>query len=200
MLATGLLPLRDYVCALGTKPVDDSMTNLIRNGGYRRIKEWPPPPIAGRKSQRIALWPDFRRPSDMPNQQMVIDHAIREMFTSGGWTIFADELWYLCNMLNMTKLFQVLWTQGRSIGVTVVGGSQRPSHIPLLAYDQATHLFFFRDNDVTNLRRIGGLGGIDGRLIWDTVARLPKHHALYLNTRDGEMMTTMANPENKRRK
>jgi hypothetical protein len=199
-LAVGLLPLRDFVCAMATKPRDKTMDRLIRESGYKKIPAWPPPPIAGRSSQRVVLWPRFMRPSDLPNQQIVMDNAIREMFTAGGWTIFADELFYLCKMLNMTRLLEILWTQGRSIGVTIVGGTQRPAHIPLLAYDQATHLFFFRDNDETNLKRIGSLGGMDAKRIRTAVANLPKHHALYLNTRDGEMMITQAEDEKGKRK
>jgi hypothetical protein len=59
-----------------------------------------------------------------------------------------------------------------------------------MLYDQATHLFFWRDNDETNLKRIGGLGAIDSTLIRHTVGRLPRHSALYLNTRTGRMAVT----------
>jgi len=55
--------------------------------------------------------------------------------------------------------------------------------VPLFMYDQATHLFLFSDNDETNLRRVGGLGGLSARVVRETVAALPHHDVLYVNTR-----------------
>lgn len=191
-LARALLHRRSYVAALATKPADSTMTALIRKERYRRIKEWPPPPIAGRREQRVVLWPPYRRPEDVANQQYQLDRALREMFVAGGWCVFADELYYLCHTLKLTKLLETYWTQGRSIGLSLVGGTQRPAHVPLFAYDQATHLFFWRDSDEVNLRRIQGLGGMSAKEIRAAVTGLPKFHALYVNTRDGEMYVTKA--------
>jgi hypothetical protein len=59
-----------------------------------------------------------------------------------------------------------------------------------MLYDQATHLFFWRDNDEANLKRIGGIGFLDAKLIRGTVAELPEHEALYINTRTGSLIRT----------
>lgn len=168
------------------------MDKLVRDG-WRKVAAWDRvPAIAHRDAMRVVLWPPFRRPEDVANQQAQINTALREMFTAGGWTLFADELFYLVRYLKLTPLLEVWWTQGRSLGLTVVGGTQRPAHVPLLAYDQATHLFFWRDNDETNLRRIGGLGGLNASTIRRTVATLSKHECLYVSTRTGEMIVTRA--------
>jgi hypothetical protein len=63
-----------------------------------------------------------------------------------------------------------------------------------MAYDQATHLFFWRDNDRRNLDRIAGLGGVDPQLVKDTVGRLALHEVAYVNTRDGQVLRTMPPP------
>ncbi|GGZ64880.1 hypothetical protein GCM10010387_67450 [Streptomyces inusitatus] len=192
-LARQLLHRRAYVAALATKPRDKTMDGLIRNERFKRIRSWEErPPIIGRNGQRVVLWPEFRRPEDQLNQQYQLSIALREMFVAGGWCVFADELFYLCHTLKLTKLLETYWTQGRSLGLSLVGGTQRPAHVPLFAYDQATHLFFWRDNDETNLRRVSGLGGMSAKEIRAAVTRLPEHHALYVNTRDGEMMITRA--------
>jgi hypothetical protein len=192
-LAKQLLDRRMYVAALATKPRDKTMDGLIRNQRFKRIRTWDDrPPIIGNSGQRVCLWPDFRRPEDQANQQYQIDRALREMFVAGGWCVFADELYYLCHTLKLTKLLETYWTQGRSLGLSLVGGTQRPAHVPLFAYDQATHLFFWRDNDETNLRRVAGLGGLNAKEVRAAVTGLPKHHALYVNTRDGEMLITRA--------
>lgn len=191
-LAQQLLNRRDYVAAIGTKPRDKTMDALIRQEKYKRIRSWEERPPIVRKSQRVVLWPQFQRPEDVAVQQYEIDRALREMFVSGGWTVFADELFYLCHTLRLTKLLEMYWTQGRSLGLSLVGGTQRPAHVPLFAYDQATHLFFWRDNDETNLRRVAGLGGLNAKEVRSAVTGLPHHHALYVNTRDGELLITKA--------
>jgi hypothetical protein len=191
-LAKQLLHRRDYVCALATKPRDPTMDGLIRRQRFKRIRSWDERPPMVRRSQQLVLWPPFKRPEDVANQQYELDRALREMFVSGGWCVFADELYYLCHTLKLTKLLETYWTQGRSLGLSLVGGTQRPAHVPLFAYDQATHLFFWRDNDETNLRRVAGLGGMSAKEIRAAVTSLPKHHALYVNTRDGELMITKA--------
>lgn len=185
-----LLPYRDFVCAIGTKPKDETMQTLIRRDKYRRVREWPPPTRIGARSVRVALWPTFVRPEDIADQQRIIDAALRDIFAAGGWTIVLDELWYLCVFLRMSRLLEVFWSQARSIGITVVGGAQRPAWIPLMAYSQATHLFMFKTTDHRDVMRLGSVGGIDAKLIADTVGRLPKWHVLYVNTVDGTLLIT----------
>jgi hypothetical protein len=54
-----------------------------------------------------------------------------------------------------------------------------------MAYDQATHLFFFRFQDENDLKRIGGIGWLDSRVIRETVSRLQRYDFLYINTVTG---------------
>lgn len=193
-MSVEILARRSFVTALGVKPKDDTLQRLIREQKWPRVKEWSRRPAIQQhtRSQRLVLWPDYRRPEDEQNLQWQLDRALREMFADGGWTIFADELFIICKQLRLGPLMEKFWTLGRSIDLTIVGGSQRPAFIPLLAYSQATHLFLWRDNDETNLKRLAGLGGVHSALVRRTVPALPKHVALYLNTRTGEMATTKA--------
>ena len=191
-LARGILDRRSYVVALGTKPEDKTLAGLIRDEKWKRISAWPPPPIGIRKTQRVVLWPQFRQPEDIVNQRYQLDLALRSMFTQGHWCVFADELYYLCKTLKLQALLEMYWTQGRSIGLSLIGGTQRPAHVPLMMYDQATHLFFWKDNDETNLRRVGGLGALNARTVRDAVAGLAKHDVLYVNTRTDQLSITRA--------
>ena len=54
-------------------------------------------------------------------------------------------------------------------------------------YDQSSHLFFWRDNDETNLKRIGGIGWLQSKPIRETVAGLDPYQFLYIQTRTGDM-------------
>jgi hypothetical protein len=192
-LIRSILHRRAFVAVIATKPSgrDKTMSGIIRQG-YRRITEWPPPHRGAAREQRVVLWPDFRRPEDVANQRYQVDRALREIFVAGSWCIFVDEAYYLCHYLGLTKLLELIWTQGRSIGLSLVAGTQRPAFVPLFMYSEATHLFFWRSNDEVNLKRIGGIGGKNAKLIRETVMDLPKHDCLYLNSRTGQMVITRA--------
>lgn len=193
-LGIELLERRSFVVALGTKPKDPTLMHLVKKDGWKLWRSWDDIGAIGiRKTLRGVLWPRYDVPEDQRNQQLQINKAFRSAFTEGGWTLWVDEIYYVCDELRLARPLRTLWTQGRSIGVSVVGGTQRPASIPLHAYDQATHLFFWRDNDDTNLKRIKGLGGVNAKRVRATVEALPKHDVLYLNTRTGDMLVTRAN-------
>lgn len=191
-LALGILHRRRYTVVLASKPRDRTLDALTRRGAsprYRRIRSWPPGPM----DESVILWPESRDLAGARRRQQQAFHAAHQaIYQSGAWCIFADDMWFLCNVLKLGADLEMLYANGRSIGVSVVAGIQRPAHVPLMAYDQATHLFFWRDNDESNLRRIGGIGFADSRRVRQTVARLPRHVVLYVNSRTGEMVTTKA--------
>ncbi len=189
-LVNAILPRRRFVVALGTKPEDATLTALGRQPDWQTIQEWPPPHRGIREGQHVILWPKFRTAADLGEQRRVMLTAMREMFAQGRWCLCADELFYLCRKLRLTAELETWWTQGRSIKLSLVGCTQRPAHVPLLAYDQATHLFLWRDTDETNLRRIQGIGGLNGKDVRRVVASLPKHDVLYVNTRDDTLAIT----------
>jgi hypothetical protein len=186
-LALQLLPMRSWVTVLATKPADPTLSQL-RGQGYKRIEAWPPPAL----TPRVLLWPRFRGRRDMPAQRAVIADAVVEMFASGGWCIYVDELAYLSQMLKLDTDLRLIWQQGRALKLTLMGATQRPAWVPLEMYSQATHLFFWRTTDRADLGRIGGLGGIDPTLVRQRVSRLRNHECLYVNTRNGEMLLTKA--------
>lgn len=210
-LALEILPRRQWVVAIGTKPRDTTLQGILRpgrtgrlarilgtdeggSGDYARIGEWPPP----LHTPRVVLWP---RVSGMTAanrraiQAEIIGDALAEIFTAGAWCVFADEVWYLCKRLGLTEELEELWTQGRSIGISLVAATQRPAYVPLYMYDQATHLFFWADNDEANLRRVGGIGSLSPRIIRETVAQLAPHDVLYVNARSGAMCITRVEKE-----
>jgi len=176
------------VAVIATKPRDELLSQF-REDGYEVIRRWPPPtPLI---NPRVCFWPRIASPSDIPAQKEAIRIALVDMYRSGGWTIYFDELNYLTQFLRLSPLVELLWRQGRSLGVSVVGGTQRPFHVPLLAYDQATHLFFWQDSDVVNLKRLAGMGGaVPTKTVLSAVASLEGHSCLYLNTRTGRVALT----------
>lgn len=190
-LALNLLPLRRYIVVFATKPRDDVMRGLIVEEHYKHIKRW-----TGRISPvnvpKRVLWPDAKKIDATETQKAVFKEAFHKIYTDGAWTLFLDEMWYLVNHLNLGHEVRTYLLQARSLKISLMLAAQRPAWVPVEVFDQSTHLFFFRENDHRNLKRIASIGFLDQEVIQNAVAQLPIHHCLYINSRTGEMLTTKA--------
>jgi hypothetical protein len=192
----GILPIREYVCICATKPRDPALVRLLSEG-YVKIDEWPPPRAW---DKRVLLWPNARTITSTANQSLVFSKAIADIYETGAWCVYIDELHYMIDTLRMDRLLSMIWQQGRSMDISLIASMQRPAKVPLLAYSQATHLFFWRCSDETDLKRIGGIGWSNSKVIRDIVSRLygpvgsaPKDKCcqfLYVNTRTGHLIVS----------
>jgi len=127
---------------------------------------------------------------DVANQKVAIGNMLQSLYVTGGWTVYLDEVRYVTQYLKLAPAVELLWQQGRSLNLSIMAATQRPRHIPLSAYSQATHLFLWRDNDEENIRRLSGLGAADKVTVQFAVMNLAKHEVLYVNTRTGELYVT----------
>lgn len=185
-LAMTLFPQRTYRVIVCVKPRDKLMRRIAREEDYLITAEWPP----RKDSDRIILWPPNKGSENLDEQAEIIQRALRNIYKEGRWAVYLDELEWLTGDLGLERDVKVLWQHGRSLGLSLVVGAQRPRHLPMLAYDQATHLFLFQNSDRYNRQRMGELGGMDSKRIEWIMAGLPRHVALYVNTRDGTLAVT----------
>lgn len=198
-LTYAILPMRKYVTFFATKPSDRVLEQYAAKGGYKRIPDWPPKrgwvfkrPYTPDEMPRRLLWPDASTITSVPHQQEVFRRAFSDIYTSGGWCTCWDEFWMMCRILRMEDEARIMLQQARSNDISFVMGAQRPSRIPLELFDQATHLFFWRDNDEVNLKRIGSVGWLASGPIRAFTANLEPYQVLYINTRKGWMYRTTA--------
>lgn len=194
-LAYQILPFRDYVTYFATKPRDETLDKFARKAGYVKLPDWPAMKGRGPFRQEISprdmpkriLWPDAKQIHAFTRQQEVFYRAIADIYAQGGWCVVWDEFWYMCQILKLETEARVFLQQARSNKIAFVMGAQRPSRIPLELFDQASHLFFSRDNDERNLERISGIGWLASDPIRYLVASLDRYQFLYVNTREGWM-------------
>jgi energy-coupling factor transporter ATP-binding protein EcfA2 len=186
-LTLDILEKRKHIVVFATKRKDDTLKPLVNKLGFKIIEEWPP---TYRDGNKVLLWPDISKPEKVPVQQEQFRNALSDIYSVGGWTVVLDEVRYLTEYLRLHQWVELLWQQGRSMGVSVVAGTQRPARIPLTAYDQASHLFLWKDQDKRNLKRLGEIGG-DTERIESTVRTLKPHEVLYVGTRSGILARTM---------
>lgn len=200
-LQFAILPLRKYVTFFATKPRDEVLDQFADQASYQKIEQWPPmksralwrprPFKPGEMPKRL-LWPDAKQISATENQKAVFNAAIDDIYSDGCWCVVWDEFWLMCNQLEMDHKARLVLQQARSNDISFMMGAQRPARIPLELYDQTTHLFFWRDNDEANLKRVSGVGWLSSGLIRAFVANLEPFQVLYLNTRKGWMYRTTA--------
>lgn len=188
-LMNRILPLRKFVTVFATKPEDDSMEWLIRQG-YYPMRRWQS--LDPKEYPKRVLWPDATRLDSRKIQYDTFKYALEKIFRERRWTVAVDELWYICNMLKLNTEIKLYLLQARSLGISLVSATQRPAWVPVEVYDQSTHMFFWRDNDEPNLKRISGTAFRSAELVRFLVANLDKHQVLYHNTRTGVMVRTRA--------
>jgi len=120
----------------------------------------------------------------------MFDRALRDVYSQGGWCVYLDEARYITEFLGLSKLVELLWLQGRSLGVSVVASTQRPRHLPLAAYSQASHIYIWRNRDAQDMKRLAEMaGGPPLSEIKAAVSALPQYGCVYLSA-TGEMSTT----------
>jgi hypothetical protein len=194
-LGRQLILLRAYVVVMATKVRDDSLYRPLMDQGFVIQKTFQPVTdnqTGMPKEPRVILKPELQGTGKraLANQADAFGDAVEEVFRFGYWCVFADEIRYLTDNLRLDTEFETLWLQGRSLGVSLVCGTQRPVSIPLESFSQATHLFLFRENDKRNIDRMSEFSGGDNDLVRYVIPRLPPHETLYIDTRSGQMART----------
>jgi len=181
------------------KPMDPVVAEGIEGLGYREIGSWPPRKNLFRFEEEppgYALWPkhllDVEPEVDNAHVSSLIRPAMMETFRAGNTITIADESYYLCVELGLSPLMTRHWTQGAGMGSALWDGTQKPSgtaqgSIPTFRYNSATHTFLGRDPDKRNRDRFAEIGGVDPKMVGETVKGLQKFEWLYIH-RDGPTM------------
>lgn len=138
---------------------------------------------------KVMLAPPLPSASKKHLQQQEIEHALTSIYRQGGWLVLLDELKHISDYLKLSSEIELLLHQGRSAGITVVSAVQRPRHVPLMAYDQADHVFMWESRDHNIRKRLSEIGGkVDPDLIEYGLQQLPSRHSfLYINPTSGEV-------------
>jgi energy-coupling factor transporter ATP-binding protein EcfA2 len=178
---------------IATKPRDDTVTKYMKRLKHRKVKSWPLTPalkaMYGNKRAGYVVWPDhsFNTELDDAKHQPIFRAAIRDSYRRGNRILFVDETYALTNDLDLGPDLVRVWTRGRSMGTGLWAGSQKPTHIPLHAYNQAEHLLLHHDPDKRSRDRYREIGGIDPKIVEAVTASTPRYHYLYIR-RDGPVM------------
>jgi len=172
--------------SLVMKPKDATAVQFTKAAGFRRVAQWPPVPSPWhpQKSRGYTLWPRHQmrdHEATLDHQAHVFHEALVDSYARGRRILFGDELYSLDNELGLRSDLVCIWTKGRSMACGLWGASQKPSHVPLWAYSQATHLFLSWDPDIRAQQRYGEIGGMDTDLIRAGLAQLDEFEWVYIH-------------------
>lgn len=172
---------------LAMKPRDETVERWADQLGYKEVGSWPPP-YWKQKLFNPSGWilkPPLSFNPDVDNFRQFIQfrRAILHSYRKGNRIIVADELYGLADELGLRRELIAVWSRGRAMGTSIWGGVQKPTHVPLWAYNQAGHMFLGNDPDMNNVKRFSEFGGVDPRIILETVPNLGEHDMLYLRRR-----------------
>ena len=70
--------------------------------------------------------------------------------------------------------------------------TQKATHIPLLGFNQPTHLLLFREADKRGRERFDEIGGFDSKIVAQANMGLALHEVLYINQADLTMCVVEA--------
>jgi hypothetical protein len=192
-LARSIIKLRDFCVVLGTKSRDPSLYAPLEAEGFVRVEKWDPWQWRETKQRYVIFAPPLEL-SDEPSPREVGEAverqaeafrtALIQIFKAGGWCVFADEVKYITDDLGLAREVNLLYLQGRSLGVTLVAATQRPRAVPLNVFEMAEWFFLWRITDREDRRRASEMVGVLAPTVFETAARLPRNEFVCVNKAD----------------
>jgi hypothetical protein len=197
---------------LATKPRDATMDRLLRQTTIRRTTTYPPSPTRRAAAGTVAGWavwpkhtgdPDvdgpahravFRRAllSDYSTRATASRRRFRITREPGPKILDVDELYNVGKLMNLNRELATLWSLGRSVGIGLWGGTQRPFDIHQLAYSQPQHLFLGYTPDRRDRTRFREIGGVSPEIIDQVTANLAWREWLYIHRKTRSMCIVAA--------
>ncbi len=176
--AREVLELRDWVVVFGTKPRDEELYAGFERYGYEIRERWSPTDLS---RNRVIFRPRTSL-TDVAPQKDAFTRALSEIYETGGWTVYVDEVLVLSVDLGMERILNRMWTQAASNDVTMVAGTQRPRGAPQNMWQMAEWLGFWRIPDQEDRYRAAEFTGDLRGLAMESMALMPRHEFLLVNT------------------
>jgi hypothetical protein len=166
----------------------DEILDTFRPEGFVKMPSWQV--HDAEVFSKVMLAPPLPSAKQKAVQAEAIREALTSVYQQGGWLVLLDELKHIADFLGCKPEVELLLHAGRSNGISVVSAVQRPRHVPLMAYDQADHVFMWESRDSRIRERLAEIGGkTDPDLIEHGLSQLKsRHHFLYIHLSTGKVI------------
>jgi energy-coupling factor transporter ATP-binding protein EcfA2 len=165
-----LLSLKKHAVAIGTKSKDKTLEAYE----FTRRETWPPE----WNEHHILLWKKPKNLGDYREQQALVYLTMNDLYKRGGYALYFDDLYYVAITLNLKRPVQMLYTQVRSQGVSIIASMQRPAWVPLEAVSQATYLTIFKIRSRLDVERAADGMGCDRKELMLAIGALEEYEFL----------------------
>jgi energy-coupling factor transporter ATP-binding protein EcfA2 len=174
-----------YCVVFCMKPLEDE-TITREYADFVRWRSWKDRPKV--TEQKVLLWPDVSKAKGNTHeilaiQRRVFSEAFDGLNRTGRWTVQIDEGLYAASPSFLNKAAEMAMGQaiGRSGRLTYLTLAQRPSHLPLILYSAASHVFAGRMREASDLKRLAELGGkVSARDLGNRISELDRHEFLWI--------------------
>lgn len=173
-VAQDLGAMRDRVVVVATKEHDDSLELGYKD--FTRRKSWP----ADYGELLVIFWKKPRNLKAVGEMRQSISGLMDDLYRHGGWTIYFDDLQFICSILKLQEMVKVFYTQVRSAGVSIVSSVQRPFWVPKEATSQSDFVLLFQMHDANDANRVAEGMGLDKQRLRFAISQLEKHEFLFI--------------------
>lgn len=173
-LVSQLVKLRRYVIVLRTKPDD------IKFPGFTVAKSAKA--LDDIHNEKILIDLTGRR-TMQGKQAWEAKDVLDKVWEMGRWTVVVDEAYYVERKLGLGHYLEMLLTQGRSLGISVVLGMQRPVWVTRFGLSEPTHVFSFRVEG----RDLKSIAESTTPRITQPITNLPRYHFSHFYRVTGEL-------------
>jgi hypothetical protein len=128
-----------------------------------------------------------------PDQQEDIDAFLWAIWEQGNVGLYVDEGY----MLNKSKAYRAIVTQGRSKRIPTITLSQRPKNMDLFVFSEASFFQIYALNDLNDRKRVAEwiAPEDDNGRVFDPKLRLAKYHSWYYDVNDNELVVLSPVPD-----
>lgn len=185
---------------LQMKPKDSTIDKFRKDTkeaglDYRLARNWPPTPSIWKpgKPDGWVLAPKHLMDPDQDEERHaeIFRAALLDSYKKGKRIIFGDEAYSLDDEMGLGRYLVTLWTKGRSMGCGLWAATQKPTHVPLWMYSQATHLFLDYPSDKRARDRYREIGGMDPKVIEEAVWQASEEEFAWVYVRPNGRRSTI---------
>lgn len=162
---------------IATKPADKTLKDM----GWPIQKKWQPK----WGQDQVIFWPNSPKVEEGPRVQHV---AIRAMLNDiwvkdANRIILFDEIAYIEQELRLKQIIDRYWREARSMGISIVAGTQRPRNVSRYMWSESTWIVAFPPADEDEAKRVAEV--IGGRTqFFKPLMELPNHHFIIRHRRE----------------
>ncbi len=171
-----LLTLKKHAVVVATKAKDKTLDLYVKEDGFKKYEDWPP----YYQHTHIMLWKKAKELGYFQEQRWLIYSMMNDLYKRGGYALYLDDLYYISETLRLKRPLQMMYTQVRSNGVSILASMQRPAWVPLEAVSQSTYLILFRIRSRVDIERAADGMGIDRKELIGAIAELGDFEFLLL--------------------